>query len=228
MKIAVISDIHSNLEAISSVVADSRGRADGYFCLGDVVGYGADPDAAIEVLGGLNLLGCISGNHDNAVLTGDFSRFRRDYGVAAIRWTRDNVSEKSIAFLKSHSPHGGFENFGFTAFHGGPDDNLWQYIYPDSPVLMYYRAFASYGQKTVFVGHSHLQFAFDLEDITVINPGSVGQARNGVPMAHYAIYDTENRGIEFRKVGYDIGPAAEKILKAGLHPFLASRLYEGI
>jgi predicted phosphodiesterase len=229
MKLAIISDIHSNSEALEAVINSSESRVDGYICLGDIVGYGAEPNKTIGLLSGLNLLGMVLGNHDIAVLNNDFSRFRTEHGRNSLLWTRKNLKQNSRAFLEnclSRSRHL-YDEYGIEIYHGGPNDIYWQYIFP-SAVSEELKETLKDKNKIIFVGHSHLSFKFFVGQCQIINPGSVGQPRNGINDAQYLIFDTDSKQVEFCQVAYDIGKAAEKIKNAGLDLFLAHRLFLGI
>lgn len=230
MKIALISDIHSNLEALRAVVKSAEeAGAQSYFCLGDIVGYGANPNECIELLSSLDLSGTVLGNHDIASLNGDFSRFGTEHGAHAIRWTVNNLKPTSRAFLEKFMNAPNFyPGLNFAAFHGGPQNPYWQYIFPDRSADEIAGNFSKVDYKTIFVGHSHLQFRFISADKSIYNPGSVGQPRNGDPRAHYMIFDSESKKCMFLTAEYDISAAAEKIKKAGLSLFLAQRLFLGI
>ncbi len=262
MKIAVISDIHSNIEALEAVIKYCAEEVDAYFCLGDIVGYGANPNETIDALRGLDLIGCVAGNHDVAAIEGDFTKFRTGHGLHAIGWTARMLTADSRDFLTKVRHDRNFNlslEYGFAAFHGGPQDNLWQYVFPPSysglcenaavkksglisrdvdgvqkslsksaSIFKNRADFSDVEAEVIFVGHSHLQFKFETGRKIVANPGSVGQPRNGDPAAHFLIFDTIVRSIEFRKVEYDIASASAKIKSAGLDLFLARRLFLGI
>lgn len=228
LKIGIISDIHSNYEALKAVVQDGINKVDKYICLGDVLGYGPEPNETIKLLSQLDLLGCVLGNHDNAILNNDLTRFRTEHGRYAINWTRDQLNQESLSFLRNLKQKHLYDEFGIEVYHGGLEDPYWQYIFPSTSKEDLERIFSRRKYDLVFVGHSHLRFSFNFGELQVVNPGSVGQPRNGLNDAQYAIYDTEKKSIEFCQVPYDIKNTAEKIEKAGLDKFLAKRLFLGI
>lgn len=242
MRYAVISDIHGNLEAFKAVLqALSEDRIDGFYSLGDIVGYGADPSAAIKLLRSLDPKASIAGNHEWGVLgLTKLDYFNAD-AAAAVRWTTGVLDEKDRGYLKglplTHVSgkvtivHGSLENpeefnYIFTPADAG-----------DSIIMM----------KTpiCFVGHSHAPGIFrkrkggtveifigskvDIEDGAhyLVNAGSVGQPRDGDPRASYVIYDETNGTVEIRRTVYDIETARKKIIAAGLPASLADRLREG-
>lgn len=228
MKIGILSDIHSNFEALKAVVDNSINKVEGYVCLGDIIGYGPEPNETIDLLLQINLLGCVFGNHDIAVINEDYSRFRTEHGRHAISWTAEQLNEKSRRFLTDTFQKNIFDEFKFELYHGGMEDPYWQYIFPSTSKEDLNRIFSSRRYDLIFVGHSHLRFSFKNDKLLVVNPGSVGQPRNGLVDAQYAVLDTENREVEFCSVSYDIKKTAEKIQKAGLDIFLAKRLFLGI
>ncbi|NFD56567.1 metallophosphoesterase [Clostridium botulinum] len=228
LKIGIISDIHSNYEALKSVINDSASKVDGYICLGDILGYGPEPNETIKLLSQVNLIGVVLGNHDIAILNGDYSKFRTEHGIFAIKWTADHLSDASMNFLIKIKQKNIFSDFQFEIYHGGIEDVYWQYIFPSSSEKELECIYNKCIYNLQFIGHSHLQFSFKYKKLHIVNPGSVGQPRNGLPDAQYAIFDTEGRNIEFCRISYDIKKTAEKIQYEGLDKFLAKRLFLGI
>lgn len=228
MKIGMISDIHSNYEALKAVVNDSISKVEGYVCLGDILGYGPEPNETIRLLSKLNLVGIVLGNHDIAILEHDYSKFRTEHGIVAIKWTSNQLSNDSLKFLSNIRRKNIFNTFEFEIYHGGPEDEYWQYIFPSSSKVKLEQIYNKRKYDFMFVGHSHLQFLFKYKDLFIINPGSVGQPRNGVSNAQYAIFDTDTRITEFFNVDYDVKKTALKIENSGLDKFLAKRLFLGI
>ncbi len=241
MRYAIISDIHANLEAFNSVLdeIDAAG-ADMIVCLGDIVGYGANPNECVEIVMNRNIDSLI-GNHDKAAcgLT-EPTGFNPAAREAAL-WTRGELTEKNREFLKALPETK--EINGFVAVHGAISD-------PDSYILSPYdaaREFGLLGEKSLcFFGHTHVAAAFSLDNGRVsesradrfelregrkylVNPGSVGQPRDRDPRASFLIYDTcDDKGkAERRRVEYPIERAQKKIIKRGLDSFLAERLSHG-
>ena len=239
MRIAILADIHSNLEALEAVLESLRGESiDRYLSTGDIVGYGADPEICVAKMRALDPV-IVAGNHDWAVAGRLDLEFFNSYARDAILWTRGRLDPDATAWLGSlpltrklgeitlvHATLNGPENFDYllTAY----DAHLSLEIL-DTPVC--------------FVGHSHVpvtfaqngsvtfSFAseFALDDVAkaIVNAGSVGQPRDGNPEASFGIYDTETRVVEVRRVPYDIATATRKILAAGLPSVLAERLWLG-
>jgi predicted phosphodiesterase len=243
----ILSDIHGNHEALGAVLEDARGRYDRILCLGDLVGYGADPNQVTEWARS-NAASVIRGNHDRACTGTDLLENFNPAARASALWTRGALTPDNRSYLEhlARGPlrvtHNGATDGGFDLVHGSPlDEDEYLVGVEDVQFLGEYL-----NTKLTFFGHTHLQGGFLLgprkvqrlmPDRTVqlepdyyylINPGSVGQPRDGDPRAAYALYSPENRTVEYGRVPYDIGKAAVKILEAELPESLALRLFEGI
>ncbi|MBI4974292.1 MAG: metallophosphoesterase family protein [Candidatus Omnitrophica bacterium] len=241
MRYGLISDIHGNLEAFqASLDALSKDSIDEYLCIGDVVGYGADPQGCIRLVKSLEPKVLIAGNHEWGVLglvdLGYFTETAKD----AILWTKAVLSQDELEFLKSFRVV--YEDETLTLVHGSLESpEKFNYIFNRDDAY-----FTTRLQKThlCFVGHTHRPgvFCYNNEAIAyimehevkidsykkyIVNVGSIGQPRDGDPRASYAIYDDEKRTIEIRRVEYDIRISQGKILKAGLPVKLAYRLSIG-
>jgi diadenosine tetraphosphatase ApaH/serine/threonine PP2A family protein phosphatase len=242
---AVLSDIHANVQAFSSVLADADALGvDEVWCLGDVVGYGADPDACTDQVRE-RCDTCLAGNHDLAVLGAlDIDSFS-EAAALAVEWTRTNVGEDTLAFLRELEPAAERQEIGL--FHASPRDPVWEYV------LSAEQADAGIDanpRRTGLIGHSHVALFFSRPDggsqddtrgaqasdgallelgggAWLINPGSVGQPRDGDPRAAWLELDTEAETARFHRVAYDIDRAAKPIVAAGLPSRLADRLYTG-
>jgi predicted phosphodiesterase len=239
----ILSDLHANREALEAVIKDAAGRYDQIVCLGDVVGYGADPNDAVEWVRS-NASVVIRGNHDRVCVD---QEPLEDYSPAAqlsSEWTRTALTSQSIQYLRSLA-RGPLRTNGFDMVHGSPLDEDEYLISPGDVVPLR----PALDARVTFFGHTHVQGGFliarggvrrllpgwgldgmlmiEPDQYYLLNPGSVGQPRDMDPRAAYAIYTPENRTLEFRRVRYDIARAAEKILDAGLPPLLATRLFEG-
>lgn len=242
MRYALISDIHGNLEAFEAVLsAVSKERINKYLCIGDVVGYGADPREAIRLIQFLKPEALVAGNHDwGAAGRMDLEYFNDD-AKTAILWTRGVLSRSELDYLASFELV--YERGSFTLVHGSleaPEE--FPYIFDSGDA---YVTSQISNTRLCFVGHSHVPAIFCSKgskkmELTrsgrvkvasgkryVINIGSIGQPRDGDPRASYAIYDTDENTVEIRRVAYYIDRAREKILQAGLPSFLANRLLEG-
>jgi predicted phosphodiesterase len=247
MKVAVLADIHANLPALEAVQRDfSAEGIQTIWSLGDTVGYGAEPFACLQMLADLDAI-LITGNHEQAACDLAEANGFNSTAAQAIRWTRDALTSdirKSLCELPVNlSPHP-----GVFLFHGLPG-NATGYLRTDETAQMVFDYLTDRDPRirVAFFGHTHRPMIFThLPDRPVrmfepgeelvlapgrrylLNPGSVGQPRNGDPKAQYLIFDTEQGLISFKKVPYDISAAQERILQAGLSPSLAARLNQGI
>jgi predicted phosphodiesterase len=240
MLYAIISDIHSNLEALEAVLGDALGQGvEGYLCLGDIVGYGAQPQACIEKLRGLNVT-AIAGNHDYAACGKTDTDYFNTYARRAVHWTAKQLNEEDSSFL-AHLPLV-YRTDKFCMVHGSLDHpEHWEYILTEESA---FRSFLLLREKVLFVGHSHVPFIFSYQnkqvqgfapkDVTldssvkyIVNVGSVGQPRDLDNRASYCIFDLESMSIRFRRVSYDFRQTQKKILEAKLPEILAQRLELG-
>jgi predicted phosphodiesterase len=242
LKVAVISDIHANrhaFEATLEAVADSD--ASELWCLGDLVGYGAEPDACVE-LAQRHAAVCLAGNHDMAV-TGELplAEFSRGAALAA-QWTREVMDPANIEFLKGLSPQGREGTLGL--YHASPRDPVWEYVLS---TLLAELCMDTQDERVCLIGHSHVALSFvrrDGEPTTgeprrdgdsldlaagewLVNPGSVGQPRDGDPRAAWLLIDTDAMAADFHRTAYDIAGAAAAIRAARLPDSLAERLEYG-
>lgn len=242
MRILVISDIHANLTAFEAVLQDA-GTVDETWCLGDLVGYGPDPNQVVERLRALPNLKCIMGNHDAAVLQRmELEAFNGD-ARASLNWTAGVLTPGNMAFLHTLAPQQMIDG-SVTLAHGSPRDPTWEYVLNTLSARL---NFGHFHTQLCFVGHSHVQSIFELDEEhdrvstapnrvgqavplthrAIINPGSVGQPRDRDPRAAYAFFDTRDNTWEARRVEYDVAAVQHRIEQAGLPPRHALRLAEG-
>ena len=239
MRIAVVADVHANLEAFEAVLAHA-GNVDELWSLGDIVGYGPDPAQCIALLHTYPHI-AIAGNHDYAATgvigTEDFNPFAAE----AARWTATRLSLEDQLWLSNLSA---VQIEGeFTLAHGSLNDPVWDYLVSLNAARSHLEhQVTPYG----LVGHSHLPHVYtegqtglreaglaDGEEVSlgkrrfVVNPGSVGQPRDGDPRAAYCLLDTEKRHLSFHRVAYDIELTQAKMRAVGLPDYLAQRLEEG-
>jgi diadenosine tetraphosphatase ApaH/serine/threonine PP2A family protein phosphatase len=241
MRVIVVADIHANLVALESVLAEA-GTFDAIWCLGDVVGYGPDPNDCVERVRELPSL-CIPGNHDYAAIglisVADFNSEAR----RAAEWTGRVLTDESRAFLRDLPLT--LTDGDFTLAHGSPRSPIWEYVLSVEQARANFSAFST---KYCLIGHSHVPLLFG--DVTsadppprpwpapndpvalggrrwLINPGSVGQPRDGDPRAAYLTIDTESATIEFRRVEYDVIETQRRMRGCGLPESLAARLQHG-
>lgn len=239
-KIVFFGDVHSNLPALKKVAAAAEFRgADKIVCLGDVVGYAAQPNECVEFIASLakklgKKFACVQGNHDWATVTGDASWFN-PLAARAIAWTRSRIKPRNLAFLAALPQKLEFRAEGkkFFVVHGSPRDALFEYVYPDDEALL--RSLLRQARADVLaMGHTHVPFAREFHEKSsaklVFNPGSVGQPRDFDARAAFALVDVTQRGrvrAEIKRVEYNAREAAREVLRAGLPPRFAERLFYG-
>lgn len=230
MKIAVISDIHSNLDAFETVIANLP-EYDELICLGDIVGYGPQPNEVTEKLLELKPRAVLMGNHDNAVATGDTEGFS-SHAAVAVEWTRRSITQDNLRYLSGLQASSKLEvgQMEVALFHGSPRDPLSEYIFPGIPERAAKKLIQQASAPLVLLGHTHMPMLYSFEREMLANPGSVGQPRDGDARASYAILTISEGGFAFEihRVKYDVDSVANKIVKAGLPEFLAERLYVGM
>jgi putative phosphoesterase len=230
LKLVVISDIHSNLDAFQAITWHLPPH-DGLLCLGDVVGYGPQPNEVIQHLQNLNPEVVLMGNHDYAVVTGDVAGFTH-HAADAIMWTRSHINHGNLNYLKGLLPSAKLKIDGtqMAFFHGSPKDPLSEYIFPGISNSQARELIREGGASVVLLGHTHVPMVYPFEEQMLANPGSVGQPRDGDPRASFGILNTSNNHVSFEiiRIRYDVEPVAGKITEAGLPSFLAERLYSGI
>ena len=242
MRILVISDIHANYTALEAVLNDA-GTVDETWCLGDMVGYGPDPNAVVEQVRELAHLTCILGNHDVAVIGKmPFEAFNGDARRSLI-WTEKVMNADNISFMRT-LPQSAKVRGDVTMAHGSPRDPVWEYVLNTLSARL---NFDHFDTPYCFVGHSHAQAMFQLNEqndrvtleVTapgdimpltprcILNPGSVGQPRDRDSRAAYAIYDSKARTWEARRTEYNIAEVQKRIREAVLPEKHAVRLSEG-
>jgi len=231
MLIAFISDIHSNLEALEAVWREVK-KADVILCMGDLVGYGANPNEVVDFFREemkKREIVCVRGNHDNAIAFGAEWGFN-PYAREAVRWHQRIMRRENLEFLRRLPVRQLFTDDNgdtYLLIHGSPRAPLDEYLFPWLPDSEFRVVLSYMKQKNLVVGHTHVPMLRIVDGRRIINPGGVGQPRDGDWRASYAMLETKKGEIEFRRVEYDVEEAARKILNAGLPQFLAYRLYEG-
>lgn len=245
-KLAILADIHANLEALNAVLEDARSQSvTDFYCLGDIVGYNANPQECIDIVRDL-CAKTVCGNHDfycsHEKSLDDF----QPHAAAVIDWTRRQLNDRSIKWLSNLPMSIPMFPYSFTLVHGTLDmPELWGYVFDTFDAEAHF----TYQQTSVcFHGHTHVPLVFEKSGSDVnrypapepgarislsfgrkyfINVGSVGQPRDEIPLSSYLIFEPKSKTIEFRRVPYDIETAADKVLKAGLPTRLAERLKIG-
>jgi len=240
VRYAVLSDIHGNLEALEAVLGDATPRADAVLCLGDIVGYGADPAACVERVAE-RAQAITAGNHEHGVAGRlDLDWFNR-YARAAVEWTRERLDDDHRAWLGALPLV--VEVGDATLVHASPDrPEEWDYLVSAADG---FAALPAFPTRLCFVGHSHLPAAWSVGSAGpefaagpvelpllagrryLVNVGSVGQPRDRDPRAAYALWDAERGTLAIRRVAYDVQAARRKIVAAGLPRYLADRLAWG-
>jgi len=241
----IVSDLHANWHALRAVLADAQGKFERIICCGDLVGYNPQPGNVVE-WARANCASVIRGNHDKVVAGIDALEWFNDAAQIAARWTIAELNEERLDYLRK-LPMGPLRLEHFHICHGSPrhEDEYVTTVTEASP------CFRHLDLPLAFFGHTHLQggffsrygrvsgipavrktenesvLALEPDVVYMINPGSVGQPRDGDPRAAYAIYDSTQKLVFLRRVEYPIGKTAEEIKKAGLPGVLAFRLFQG-
>jgi predicted phosphodiesterase len=260
MRIAVLSDVHANLTALDAVLADV-GSVDGIWQLGDIVGYGPEPDAVVERLREVGAIG-VRGNHDAAACGGSEIEWFNPDARRAMEWTQRAISSSTVAWLAAlpeRRAEGECE-----LVHGSHREPLWEYVTSDDVASANLGALAP-GARIGLHGHTHVPVAWVAEEEleagrgaepgagigagvrdvrlvrgrpgaslelagrrALVNPGSVGQPRDGDPDASYLIWEPEADRVTWRRVAYDVASVQRSMREAGLPPSLAARLAVGL
>ena len=241
MRILIISDIHANLTALDAVLNDAR-QIDAVWCLGDLVGYGPDPNECVERVQQLQNLVCLIGNHDAAV-SGDIeiATFNNEARLAVI-WTQSVIEPAHLEFLRALSPQTVIDSVSLA--HGSPRQPIWEYLLDTHTA---FQNFDHFDTPFCFVGHSHLPVVFQMQaekrtaDLSIpqinsslnmipraiYNPGSVGQPRDRDPRAAYAIFDSMRQTWNYHRVSYDIQSVQDRMQSANLPQRHIQRLSAG-
>lgn len=241
MKIAILSDIHSNLEAMQACIrkANSLG-VEQYVCLGDIIGYGADPVATLDLVMSLPGLVAVRGNHDEAALTGRYPGVNKSI-QDAIRWTHERLTEVHLNFIRD-LPYIHPTNGAVYAHASLYQPEKWPYLTYLEPIR---KCIDMADQPLIFIGHTHLPRLYYensqkmIQEVRprestaipiyqqrryLVNVGSVGQPRDGNTAASFVVHDTNKAEVTFYRVAYDFSETARKILEADLAPHFAERL----
>lgn len=246
MKYAVISDIHSNYEALFCVLEDIKiEKVDKIYCCGDIVGYGPSPNECIELIKSYNNVISVLGNHDVAVLgKSDLSWFNKNAREAIII-NQQLLIQQNLLFLEK-LPHK-IEETDLLFVHGSPRDNIYEYLFTIQLLRTNIKLF---NQQVCFCGHTHIPIVYLFNFITgqeniiiptannqvvniendtkyIINVGSVGQPRDGNPKSCYVIFDTDKKIIEYKRIEYNISVVQQKMRMLNIPEFLISRLEFG-
>ncbi len=239
MKFAIIADIHANWEALEVVLADAkREKATHYACLGDVVGYNANPKECLDVVREMGMP-CVKGNHDEYCSSEGALDGFNPAAAQAVQWTRSQLTTEDRQWLRDLKYMRLVTSFSIVhATLDGPQ--RWGYVFDK---LAAAASFTYQNTSVCFFGHTHVPVAFVRDSVVrggsyskfrvepgkkyFVNVGSVGQSRDGVPKATYVIYDLDTQTIELRRLDYDMPTTQAKIIAAGLPRRLADRLTDG-
>lgn len=241
MRVAVLSDIHANLPALDAVLA-AAGQVDAVWHLGDVVGYGPDPDGVVERLREVGALG-VRGNHDAAACGGDEIEWFNPEARRAMEWTRRAIAPATVAWLSALPDRRTLD--GCELVHGSPREPLWEYI---TSVPVARANLAALASPIGLHGHTHVPIAWidDDEGLDVVgpgrrsssvelrgrralvNPGSVGQPRDGDPDASFLVLDPAAGTVSWHRVSYDVESVQDAMRAAGLPASLSARLAVGL
>ncbi|MFB6190582.1 MAG: metallophosphoesterase [Candidatus Nanohaloarchaea archaeon] len=224
MKVAVVSDIHSNIRAFREVL--SRIDADSIICAGDLVGYYLHPGEVIDEVRDRDMT-CVRGNHDHAVVDwppGHFNPAAR----RALELNREKLDESRLSFLEDLPLRRELELDGTETVlvHGSPNDPS-KYVYPRHVDPSFLERNDVVEEDIVVMGHTHVPFVKHVDGTLVLNPGSVGQPRDGNPGASYAVIDTGEMDATVRRVEYDLDPVVEEVGDSSLPDSLGERLRRG-
>jgi len=243
MRYAILADIHANLAALEAVLAEleSRGGASHFWCLGDTIGYGPDPEACLERLLNLNHTG-VAGNHDMAAIDKTATSKFNPLAAFAADWSKGQLESAGTGYLEALPLL--FETGDFTLVHASPRDPIWEYL---TRADLARANFSDFKTPYCLVGHSHVPLVFESDkgdvrlrelsdgyrlELTdkrlIINPGSVGQPRDGDSRASYAIYDEVEKMITFHRVPYDIKRTQSRMVAYHLPERLITRLDYGL
>lgn len=221
MRYGIVADIHGNLEALEAVLRQIEGKVDQLVCLGDIVGYGPNPNECCEILRKRNILS-VAGNHEKGTLGElELTWFNKN-AAAAIRWTQKEILPENLEYIKGLPLKLDFPEFQIV--HGSLIKPAEEYLTKLAEAIP---TFERMTKPLLFVGHTHRPLRLIYLDKEIVNPGSVGQPRDGDPRSAYIIYDTVKEETPLFRVNYDIETVQKKMKSAGLPQFLIERLSEG-
>ena len=226
MKLALISDIHGNLEALNSVLKEIKKRKiKNIYCLGDIIDYGANSNECAEIIR-KNKIPAIMGNHDFTAVTLEGIEELNPIAQKCCEVTNKLLTNYNKEFLLKLPETMKIENIFLV--HGSPRDYLNEYVYPNTPNYEIKELFKIAKKQIIAMGHTHIPFIKKIGDKLAINPGSVGQPRDGNNKASFCVLDNKKLEAEVVRMGYDIRKAADKIGGIGMPFFISDRLFDGI
>lgn len=230
MKTAVLSDIHANAQALTAVLKDCEKQGvERVWMLGDYVDYGADPGQVMELIANTGAEHMIAGNHDGCQYLHKVRPSATEHGKLAYEYTKEIIEKNRVQFRLlekiSRVPEKYIKQKKILLIHGTPEDPYWGKFRPDENSQHLFQYMEKSNIELMLMGHSHIGFLIRQNGRMILNPGSVGQPRDGCPKASYAILDDDS--VIFRRISYDIDGAADAIKRAGLPEYLWKRLYIG-
>jgi len=218
--IAVLGDVHGNIEALDAVLADiGRRNVDGIYCLGDIVGYGPNPNECVDVFRNFDI-GCVAGNHDLTSVDLFDVRYVNPDAQKAFAWTNKVLTQVNKDFLYTRQTS--LVAYGMFLVHGSPSNPTEEYVFAKDITEDF---LGSIHEKILVTAHTHVPFVKHVGERLAVNPGSVGQPRDRNNAASYAVIDTERMEAQVTRLSYDIASVVRKIEKAGLPKALGKRLY---
>lgn len=245
MRYLIVSDIHANWHALEAVLREAAGQFDRIICCGDLVGYGADPNAVVD-WARASVDAVVRGNHDKACAGLEDLEWFNPVAKASALWTQKTLTPENLEYLRE-APQGPLAVNGYSILHGSPADED-EYLVAPNEVLQVKEFLET---PLSFFGHTHIQggfllvpsgvyripktppnmpdqtLEFENDVLYLVNPGSVGQPRDGDPRAAYILYDSNKRELTYHRVPYDVPAAQARIREAGLPALLAERLSSG-
>jgi putative phosphoesterase len=228
MKLAFISDIHSNIHAFSEVLKKiEEFKIDEIFCCGDIVGYNAFPKECLDLVRDLKIKSVV-GNHDLAVVDKKFSWFKETCAMG-IKHSIENLEHCDIKFLNNLDFELSFVRDGISFYmcHGSPRDKLFEYIHPWFTDDILSDIVKNVNADYIITGHTHIQMEAAVGSQVILNPGSVGQPRDGIAKSCFMIFDTVDLKTNWYRVDYNIKSATEAVLKANLPAIFIEKLIQG-
>jgi putative phosphoesterase len=228
MKIAFLSDIHSNIHALNEVIKKIESiNIDEIWCCGDIVGYNAFPRECIELLKEKNVKST-KGNHEQILINGK-TYLLNEFGIAGVLFNREVLDDDEIKYLDL-LPENTTINIDYLNFfisHGSPQNNLFGYVFPWSSEKYLSDISKDLDSDVIILGHTHIQMEAKVGHKLFLNPGSVGQPRDSIPKACFMVFDTDIKKAEWYRVSYDIDAAANANIKNNLPIYSSKRLYLG-
>lgn len=229
MKIAVVGDIHSNIVAFEKVLNRiNQLNIDDIWCVGDLVGYYAHPDKVVDLIVDNDIF-CVMGNHDFGVVENKIDWFKDD-AKKSLLYSIEKLDSGHIDFLKKlpYTLSLNRDGISFYLVHASPRDNLFEYVHPYFSDEQLKKIGKDVDADVIIMGHTHVQMDAEIGFQRFLNPGSVGQPRDGIKKSCFMVFDTEKNIVNWHRVSYDIDNVVRSVSDAGLPRSLSDRLFNGI